>query len=385
MNYLITVASLASRDGSALAAIEIAEELRRRGASVSLTSMKIGSWVTSHTSVTTCSLGDAETLAKFAPDRVVLLHWPNYFALQTAGIEAASVFGFLGTVPPLENPPPLAPEMTVPWFGISESVVTNVESLPLWADQPHALVRNWTAWSPGEARVASPLRSLAVVSNRMPDEREAQLRRVASNQGIVLTRFGLPHNSVEIKAETLAPFDAVVAIGRSVLDAMQLGRPALVYDLYGSDGWVRPNNVDDLAAESFSAKRRSHIATDEELAEWLASPPSLDDVVTLQQWVNSRATVNSAVDTIERLFESSSVTNPSWGRFGESVVDAWRDQVRLERALAVREQQLANLTVERDRAVATLHALSGVLERVHPRVLRRCLKTCARWLIQRSA
>jgi hypothetical protein len=121
------------------------------------------------------------------------------------------------------------------------------------------------------------------------------------------------------------------------------------------------------------------------LAEWLASPPSLDDVFTLQQWVNSRATVNSAVDIIERLFESSSATNPSWGRFGESVVDAWRDQVRLERALAVREQQLANLTVERDRAVSTLHSLSGVLERVRPRVLRRFFKTCARWLIQRSA
>ncbi len=38
-----------------------------------------------------------------------------------------------------------------------------------------------------------------------------------------------------------------------------------------------------LAGESFSAKRRGHIATDEELAEWLGSPPSLDDVVTLQR------------------------------------------------------------------------------------------------------
>lgn len=385
MNYLITVASLANRDGSALAAIEIAEEFRRRGVSVALTSMNIGSWVGSTTSVAAWSLEDPETLANFDPDRVILLHWPNYFALQAAGIQAAAVFGFLGTVPPLENPPPLVPGMTAPWFGISEGVIANVETVATWAQQPHALVRNWTAWSLGEARAAKPLRSLAVVSNRMSDELEARLRRIASDQGIALTRFGLPHNSVEIKAKTLAPFDAVVAIGRSVLDAMQLGRPALIYDLHGSDGWVLPSNVDDLAAESFSAKRRSHTPTDEELAEWLASPPSIEDVAALQQWVNSRATVNSAVDTIERLFESSSATNPSWGRFGESVLDAWRDHIRLERALAVREQQLASLSSERDRAVSTLHALSGVLERVRPRVIRRFLKTCAHWLIQRGA
>ena len=50
----------------------------------------------------------------------------------------------------------------------------------------------------------------------------------------------------------MADADIVVGYGRSVLEAMALGRAAYVWDIAGGDGWVTPETYPTLEADGFS-------------------------------------------------------------------------------------------------------------------------------------
>ena len=55
-------------------------------------------------------------------------------------------------------------------------------------------------------------------------------------------------------AAAIADADIVVGKGRAVLDAMSCGRPAFLYDAFGSDGWVTAATYDALEADAFAGQ-----------------------------------------------------------------------------------------------------------------------------------
>jgi hypothetical protein len=374
MEYLVTVASLEVRDGSSLAACEVATALRSRGHDVTLFSLRRGefaSWVESNLQLTCRTLADLADGTVTTPDRIVLFHWPSYFALANAGISAPTVFGFLGHPPPLENPPPLVDGLEFPWFAVSEMTADNVCSVAGWSTAPHRVVRNWTAWPERLVRDELPLTRVAIVSNRMTDELETNFRAAATELGIEVVRFGLPKNPQVMTDEILGEFDAVVSLGRSVLDAMRIGRPALIYDIHGADGWVTPDVVFERAAESFSGRRRAHVATPEELRKWLAHPPSSSQLRELQTWVSTLATIDVAVEQIESLFPDRAPDAHRWGRFGGVPVELFGEIASLKASLSTREDQVRKLNAQRAIELEHIKRLESIIARMRPRWLVR--------------
>ena len=356
--------------------MEIALGLRERGHDVSLFALRLGefaNWVESTHNVACLSFDDVVRVRDKQPDRIVLMHWPAFFALQREGVTAPTVFGFLGTQPPLENPPPLIPGLAFPWFAVSEAVEAQVNTISTWAESPHRVIRNWTGWTETTARSVAPLRRIAIVSNRMTAELERQLVEATQRAGMEVTRFGLPRNPQIVNEALLEEFDAIVSAGRSILDAMRLGRPALIYDIYGADGWVTPESVERCAGESFSGRMFAHRPTDEELDSWLAHPPSNDQLAVLQAWVREQATLQIALDHIEELFESATMPVTSWGRFGEVPVEMMIELTEVREGLAIRERQLELLTLDRDNVLARIRTIESVITRVRPKFLNRTL------------
>lgn len=376
MEYLVTVAALEVRDGSSLAACEIADGFRRRGHQARLFSLKRGAfaqWVTENYGIECLSLEDLTANATITPDRIVLHHWPTYFALVRAGVRAPTVFGFLGNQPALENPPPLPPEIRFPWFAISEASQENVRTIPGWSSVVNSVVRNWTSWDERTIRESGPLRRVAIVSNRMTDELENRFRAAADRASIEVVRFGFPKNSQILDADILSEFDGIVSLGRTVLDAMRLGRPALIYDIHGADGWVTPDVVQIRATESFSGRRNAHQPTDAELDAWLANPPTSDELRVLQRWVGQTATLDLALDQIDDLFRDATDPQRNWGRFGDAAVELYEEIATLQSSLRIREEQVRKLNAQRDIELEHIRKLESIVARIRPKWLASVL------------
>ncbi len=102
---------------------------------------------------------------------------------------------------------------------------------------------------------APELRSLAVVSNHVPDEVYAAAR-ILREQGIAVEFIG-GSTPQRMTPAVLQGFDAVLTIGKTVQYALALGLPAYVYDHFGGDGWLHEENFSEMSRTNFSG-RNSH-------------------------------------------------------------------------------------------------------------------------------
>lgn len=55
--------------------------------------------------------------------------------------------------------------------------------------------------------------------------------------------------------ERLNSADFVIAKGRSALEAMACGRPTYLYDVFGTDGWITPDNYEEIEAEGITGNQ----------------------------------------------------------------------------------------------------------------------------------
>lgn len=70
-------------------------------------------------------------------------------------------------------------------------------------------------------------------------------------------------------AAAIADADIVVGKGRAVLDAMSCGRPAFLYDAFGSDGWVTAASYDALEADAFAGQSNPRVMGADDLRDAL--------------------------------------------------------------------------------------------------------------------
>jgi hypothetical protein len=75
---------------------------------------------------------------------------------------------------------------------------------------------------------------------------QADVRRVIvdawASEGIEVVQVGQPTVESLNPESDIAEADIVVGKGRAILDAMACGRPAYIYDMFGTDGWVTPEH-----------------------------------------------------------------------------------------------------------------------------------------------
>jgi len=95
-------------------------------------------------------------------------------------------------------------------------------------------------------------RRVLVFSNYLEDDRLAILRQACDDLGLELVQLGVLGEADLDPREAIADADVVVGYGRSVLEAMGMGRAAYVWDRGGGDGWVTPESYPALEADGFS-------------------------------------------------------------------------------------------------------------------------------------
>jgi hypothetical protein len=74
------------------------------------------------------------------------------------------------------------------------------------------------------------------------------------DQGVEVVQVGLLAQETLDPAAEIAEVDIVVGKGRAVLDAMACGRPAFLYDAFGSDGWVTGATYERMEADGFAGQ-----------------------------------------------------------------------------------------------------------------------------------
>ena len=72
--------------------------------------------------------------------------------------------------------------------------------------------------------------------------------------GVECVQAGTPAEVVADLGPALAAADIVVAKGRAALEAMCAGRAVYLYDQYGGDGWVTPDNYPAFEADHFAGQ-----------------------------------------------------------------------------------------------------------------------------------
>jgi hypothetical protein len=109
-----------------------------------------------------------------------------------------------------------------------------------------------------------------IVSNYLQGERRRMLVDAWENAGIECVQAGTPTEVVLDLAPTLASADIVVAKARAALEGMCAGRAVYIYDQYGGDGWVTPDNYPAFEADHFAGQATARPRTGADLVADLA-------------------------------------------------------------------------------------------------------------------
>jgi hypothetical protein len=103
-----------------------------------------------------------------------------------------------------------------------------------------------------------PRRVLAL-GNYLEGPRRAMLENACGDLGLELVQLGVTEQPTITPEVPLAEADIVVGYGRSILEAMAMGRPAYVWDHGGGDGWVTPETYSAMEADGFAGTATSAI------------------------------------------------------------------------------------------------------------------------------
>lgn len=167
---------------------------------------------------------------------------------------------------------------------------------------------------------AQELKSLAVVSNHVPDEVYAAAR-ILREKNVTVDFIG-GSTPQRMTPAVLRDFDAVLTIGKTVQYALTLGLPAYVYDHFGGDGWLHEENFVEMARTNFSG-RNSHrkISSSQIAAELLDGYSRSRTFAVSQLEVNrSRYSLPAYIDS---LLAENWVQHPRTKRLSEAQKLRW--------------------------------------------------------------
>ena len=108
----------------------------------------------------------------------------------------------------------------------------------------------------------------AVILSNYPDRMQA-VRDAWERKGIEVEQLGWQQQRYDLAA-ALENADIVVAKNRAALDAMACGRAVYVYDLWGGDGWVKPEMYAAMEADYFTGQATDRVIGPAELERDLA-------------------------------------------------------------------------------------------------------------------
>jgi hypothetical protein len=153
-----------------------------------------------------------------------------------------------------------------------------------------------------------PRRAL-VLSNNFPPQRFAILERAWGSQGVEIATIGrnpalaFEGTTVDDPRAEISAADIVVGYGRSVLEAMAMGRAAYVYDWHGGSGWVTAETYPAIEGDGIAGRDEETIDATRLRADFQAYEAAMGPVNHDLVIANHRANVHAQelVETFRRL------------------------------------------------------------------------------------
>lgn len=114
-------------------------------------------------------------------------------------------------------------------------------------------------------------RTVLMLSNTPNGDRLEQLRAVCAGAGLRLATLGGESGRVADARPEIAGAEIVIGYGRSILEAMSMGRAAYVFDWKGGDGWVTADTYPAIEADGIAGGAGVATVDIAELAEDLCA------------------------------------------------------------------------------------------------------------------
>jgi hypothetical protein len=143
-----------------------------------------------------------------------------------------------------------------------------------------------------------PKRAL-LLSNNLVSDRLEMIEAHCEAVGIELARRGGSAGQTTDPRADLAAADFVIGNGRSILEAMALGRAAYVYDHSGGDGWVTTESYSAIEAQGFAGRTGQVIDAERFAADLPAYSPSMGPVN--RDLITAHHRANAHVDELVRI------------------------------------------------------------------------------------
>lgn len=199
--------------------------------------------------------------------------------------------------------PPMVPGVQTAVVVMSERVARRIEALD--ADLPVVRLRqpvDTERFVPVGSPRERPRRAL-LLSHYQQEQHRRVLEDAWAPLGIELRIAGARGTTVLDPFAEIADADIVVGKGRAILDAMACGRPAYLYDDFGTDGWVTADTHPAMEADGFAGQSRPRLADAGLLRRDLEAYDPAMGVVNRELVLHHHKARNHAHDLV-RLFRS---------------------------------------------------------------------------------
>jgi hypothetical protein len=266
MRILLATGFMVSWSGSEIVILELAEAFRADGHEVTIVAEVFRPPLAPFLEELGCTLivaGDLEELDSFD------LIWSQHKTLVGIMSRLLNRHGRVQVPPlasvhlspyePLEAPLPAFLRLTESeiWTNSRETAIEVARRCKVDEGTVHVFHNAaptcfWTAPTPR----AEQLGRLLVVSNHVPSELSAALDILRDDRGVEIVHLGMKGSHRRIIPEDLMGMDAVVTIGKTVVYALAAGCPAYLYDRFGGDGWLDPEDLAFQSDNNFSGRPR---------------------------------------------------------------------------------------------------------------------------------
>jgi hypothetical protein len=382
MRVVIGTHLLLNPGGTESQVIAVARELERLGHDVTVTAEEFGP-------VAERAEQDGIRLAR-APDELpgacdaVIAHDATMTAVLAERYPDARLIYVAHSDRSDHQLPVLVPGVVDAVVACSDRLASRIRSLAL--DVPIVRLRepiDTDRFARGTPLPTRPRKAL-ILSNYLDGERERVLRDAWQPAGIEFLRVGASRFELD-PLPAIREADIVVAKARAALEGMACARAVYLYDQFGGDGWVTPDNYPALEADNFAGQADAAARTGARIAADLADyhpdmGPANDELVRNHHGARYHANEMVAVlrgphmrpaDGTTALAEHARLTRLNWRAERRRVALEHETALLHERAVTADarardgEERVAALEAERERAAATERQLAearGLLE-----------------------
>ena len=222
-----------------------------------------------------------------------------------------------------------------------------IKDLPEYPLERTFILNNYAADSFfAEQKQICILKKIVIVSNNRTDEL-IDFSNIAEESGYVVDWIG-KGNAISytkmVESETLASYDIVITIGRTVQYCFAMGLPVYCYDRWGGPGYICEDNFDNSKANNFSGRCCNTKRTGAELFESIINNynENLSNIEYLKEmaykYFNLDTIFSDFISKLENVEAVPRSLNNSFSALEEKCIPA------LSRELSVLKNHIGSLT-----------------------------------------